>query len=141
MVLRILPVFLLVGNGTGKILKGAGQGVGHAFGGGEYPRLSFCRWASLCVLTTNLLIVAGGALQIGKGIGKGLTKGDGKAVVDGFQQGFASAGSGLATGAGTVAAGVGDGVLSVGRGLFSGVKNVGKGVGGAFTGKKPPPKK
>jgi hypothetical protein len=81
--------------------------------------------------------VAGGALQIGKGIGKGIVKGDGKAVVTGFQQGFVSAGSGLATGAETVVVGATDGIISVGRGLFSGVKNVGKGIGGAFTGKKP----
>ena len=89
-----------------------------------------------CTLT-HISSVAGGALQIGKGIGKGITKGDGRAVVDGFQQGFVSAGSGLATGAETVVVGVGDGIFSVGRGLFSGVKKVGKGVGGAFSGKKP----
>ena len=29
-------LFVLVGNGTGKILKGAGQGVGHAFGGCKF---------------------------------------------------------------------------------------------------------
>lgn len=81
--------------------------------------------------------VAGGALQIGKGIGKGIVKGDGKAVLDGFQQGVASAGGGLAIGAETAVVGAADGLFSAGRGLFSGVKSVGKGIGGAFTGKKP----
>jgi hypothetical protein len=76
-------------------------------------------------------------MQIGKGIGKGITKGDGRAVVDGFQQGLVSAGTGLASGAETAVVGAADGIISVGRGLFSGVKNVGKGLGGAFAGKKP----
>lgn len=76
-------------------------------------------------------------MQIGKGIGKGLTKGDGKAVLDGFSQGLTSVGGGLATGAESVVVGTADGLFSAGRGIFSGVKNVGKGIGGAFTGKKP----
>ncbi len=81
--------------------------------------------------------MAGGALQIGKGIGKGLTKGDGKAVLHGFSQGFTSVGEGLVFGAESAAVGTADGLFSVGRGLFSGVKSVGQGFGGAFTGKKP----
>lgn len=81
--------------------------------------------------------VAGGALQIGKGIGKGITKGDGKAVLEGFSQGISSVGGGLATGAESAVVGAADGLFSAGRGLFSGVKSVGKGIGGAFTGKRP----
>ena len=76
------------------------------------------------------ITVTGGTLQIGKGIGKGLTKEDEKAVIDGFSQG-------LTSGAESVVVGTADGLLSAGRGIFSGVKNVGKGIGGAFTGKKP----
>jgi hypothetical protein len=80
--------------------------------------------------------VAGGAIQVGKGIGKGITTGDGKAVVDGLTKGVSSAGGGIAQGAESAVMGAADGFLSAGRGLFSGVKSVGRGLGGAVTGKK-----
>lgn len=72
----------------------------------------------------------------GKGIGKGITTGDGRAVASGLAEGVASVGTGVGQGVESVVMGVGDGVLSVGQGLFSGVKNVGRGIGGAFSGKK-----
>jgi hypothetical protein len=81
--------------------------------------------------------VSGGALQVGKGLGKGIATRDGKAVMDGFAQGASSAGGGIAHGAESAVVGAADGFLTVGKGLFSGVKNVGRGLGGAFTGKKP----
>ena len=40
--------------------------------------------------------VAGGAVQVGKGIGKGIAKGDGKAVVEGFSKGASTVGGGFA---------------------------------------------
>jgi hypothetical protein len=87
-----------------------------------------------------LLVVTGGVLIAGKGIGKGITTGDGGAVVSGITQGAASIGQGVGQGVESVVTGATDGVLSVGHGLFSGVKNVGRGIGGAFTGKKSPSK-
>ena len=42
----IFLTFALVGNGTGKILKGAGQGVGHAFGGCKYTVDQFAAFIS-----------------------------------------------------------------------------------------------
>ena len=83
--------------------------------------------------------VSGGALQIGKGIGKGLTTGDGMAVVDGLSKGASSLGGGISQGAESAVMGAADGLLSAGKGIFSGVKNVGQGIGGAIRGKKPPP--
>ncbi|KAG7361574.1 vacuolar sorting-associated protein 13, N-terminal domain containing protein [Nitzschia inconspicua] len=103
-----------VGTGAGKILQGAGQGVGHLFGG-----------------------ISGGALQIGKGIGKGITTGDTSAVIDGFSQGVSSVGGGITQGAESAVMGAADGILSAGKGIFSGVKSVGQGIGGAIRGKKP----
>lgn len=105
-----------VGSGAGKVVKGAGQGVGQVFGG-----------------------VTGGAILIGKGIGKGITRGDSKAVVTGLADGVVSVGTGVGQGVESVVTGVGGGVLSVGKGLFSGVKQVGKGIGGAVSGKKKKP--
>ena len=81
--------------------------------------------------------VSGGALQMGKGIGKGITTGDGMAVVDGFTKGANSVGGGISQGAESAVMGAADGILYAGKGLFSGVKNVGQGIGGAFRGKKP----
>lgn len=104
-----------VGTGAGKILKGAGKGVGQIFGG-----------------------VTGAVLIAGKGIGKGVSTGDGKAVVSGFAEGAASVGSGVGQGVESAVMGTADGVLSVGKGLFSGAKSIGKGFGGAF--KKSPRK-
>jgi hypothetical protein len=103
-----------VGTGAGKFIQGAGQGVGHVFGG-----------------------VSGGALQIGKGIGKGIATGDGKAVVDGIAKGASSVGNGIAQGAESAVMGTADGLLTAGKGIFSGFKSVGVGIGGAIRGKKP----
>ena len=107
-----------VGSGAGKFLKGTGQGVGEVFGG-----------------------MTGGAQLVAKGIGKGITQGDGRAVVSGLGQGVASVGAGVGQGVESVVGGAADGVLSVGQGLFSGVRHVGRGIGGAFTGKKKSPSK
>ena len=82
--------------------------------------------------------MTGGALLAGKGIGKGITRGDGRALVHGIGTGAASVGAGVGQGVESVVMGATDGVLSVGQGLFSGVKNVGRGIGGAFAGKKSP---
>ena len=81
--------------------------------------------------------VSGGALQIGKGIGKGIATGDGKAVVEGLSKGATSVGGGIAQGAESAVMGTADGLLSAGKGIFSGFKNVGQGIGGAIRGKKP----
>ena len=80
--------------------------------------------------------VAGGVLLAGKGLGKGITKGDGRAVATGLMQGGAAVGTGVGQGIESVVTGTAQGVLNVGQGLFSGAKNVGKGFGGAFLGKK-----
>jgi len=79
--------------------------------------------------------------MMGKGVGKGITTGDGKAVISGITQGVASVGTGVGQGVESVVTGAAEGVFSVGKGLFSGVKSVGRGIGGAFAGKKPPKKK
>lgn len=103
-----------LGTGTGKLLQGAGQGVGHAIGG-----------------------ISGGALQIGKGIGRGITTGDGKAVVEGLSKGVSSIGGGIANGAESAVMGAADGFLAAGKGLMSGAQSLGAGIGGAFRGRKP----
>lgn len=77
-------------------------------------------------------------MLIGKGIGKGITTGDGGAIISGLAEGATSFGTGVGHGVESVVTGTAEGVLSVGSGLFSGVK---KGIGGAFAGKKTPPKK
>ena len=82
-------------------------------------------------------VVSGGALQIGKGIGKGIATGDGRAVVDGITKGASSFGNGIAQGAESAVMGTADGLLSAGKGIFSGFKSVGHGIGGAIRGKKP----
>ena len=94
----------------------------------------------LTITSMHLSTVTGGMLLVGKGIGQGVTQGDGKAFVTGISKGFTSLGTGVAQGLGTAGTGAADGVLSVGKGLFSGVKTVGKGIGGAFTGKQPSPR-
>jgi vacuolar protein sorting-associated protein 13A/C len=80
--------------------------------------------------------VTGGALQIGKGIGKGITEGDGRAVASGLVQGATSVGTGVGQGVESVVMGVGEGVVTAGQGVFSGVMSIGKGIGDAFQGKK-----
>jgi hypothetical protein len=92
---------------------------------------------SSCLCVHKNIVVSGGALQIGKGIGKGITTGDGMAVVQGITKGAASVGGGIAQGAESAVMGTADGLFTAGRGLFSGVRNVGQGIGGAITGKKP----
>lgn len=104
-----------VGTGAGKALKGAGKGVGQMVGG-----------------------FTGGFIIAGKGIGKGVSSGDGKAVITGFAEGAASIGNGVGQGVESAVMGAADGVLTVGQGLLSGAKSIGKGIGGAF---KSPSKK
>lgn len=93
-----------------------------------------------CYVSRNpnifLAAVTGGMLMVGRGIGQGVTQGDGRALVTGVTRGLSSVGTGVGQGVGTAVTGAADGFLSVGVGLFSGVKTVGKGIGGAFTGKK-----
>ncbi len=72
-----------------------------------------------------------------KGVGKGVTEGDGKAILTGIGDGAASIGTGFIKGGESVVTGVGDGVFSVGKGLFKGVQNIGKGIGGAVVGQRP----
>ena len=84
----------------------------------------------------NIHTATGAVLMAGKGIGKGVTTGDGRAVVDGFSNAAVSVGSGVGQGVESAVMGAADGVMAVGQGLFSGVKNVGMGIGGAFSGKK-----
>jgi len=84
-----------VGGGAGQVLQGAGTGIGHVVGG-----------------------VFGGAFQMGKGIGQGIVKGDGKALVDGVGKGANQIGGGLVQGAGSVLKGATGGILTAGRGLF-----------------------
>eukprot|EP00540_Astrosyne_radiata_P023014 CAMPEP_0116849460 /NCGR_PEP_ID=MMETSP0418-20121206/15589_1 /TAXON_ID=1158023 /ORGANISM="Astrosyne radiata, Strain 13vi08-1A" /LENGTH=428 /DNA_ID=CAMNT_0004481193 /DNA_START=133 /DNA_END=1418 /DNA_ORIENTATION=+ len=102
-----------VGSGAGHVLKGAGKGVGRIVGG-----------------------ATGAVLMAGKGIKKGVTTGDGRAVADGFADAAVSVGTGVGQGLESAAKGAAGGVLAVGKGLFSGVKNVGRGVGGAVGGKQ-----
>lgn len=78
---------------------------------------------------------------MGKGIGKGITSGNGRAVASGLVQGVATMGTGVGQGVESVVSGTAEGVMSVGHGLFSGVKNVGKGIGGALLGKRSKEKK
>jgi len=84
-----------------------------------------------------LLPVTGGAAEIGKGIGRGITTGDGQAVVSGLAQGASTFGTGVGQGVETLVGGAAEGVASAGQGLWTGVKSVGKGIGGAFLGKSP----
>jgi len=91
----------------------------------------------ILIFRFNCEIVSGGALQIGKGIGKGIATGDGRAVVEGITKGASSVGGGIALGAESAVVGTADGLLSAGKGIFSGFKNIGQGIGGAITGKKP----
>jgi phage-related protein len=140
-VLRFIQIFCFVyravGTGAGKLIQGAGQGVGHVFGGSKCTVASSCQ--SYLHMTNHgsllILTVSGGALQIGKGIGKGITTGDTSAVVDGFSKGVSSVGGGISQGAESAVMGAADGILSAGRGIFSGVKNIGQGIGGAVAGK------
>lgn len=81
------------------------------------------------------LKVGGGILLTAKGIGKGVTTGDGAAVVNGLGEGVISIGSGVIKGTESVVTGAADGVFSLGKGLFSGVKSIGKGIHGGVTGK------
>jgi hypothetical protein len=111
---KLSSVSVVVGSGAGKVLLGAGQGAGAVFGG-----------------------LTGGALMIGKGVGKAITTGDGRAVVSGVSDGVSSLGAGVGQGIESVVSGTAEGVASVGQGLFSGVKSVGKGITGAFRGKTP----
>jgi len=106
-------------------------------------RWSSVSYAAMQALTLQILsfLVSGGAMMMGKGVGKGITTGDGKAVISGITQGVASVGTGVGQGVESVVTGAAEGVFSVGKGLFSGVKSVGRGIGGAFAGKKPPKKK
>jgi phage-related protein len=75
--------------------------------------------------------------MIGKGVGRAITTGDGRAAVSGVSDGVSSLGAGVGQGIDSVVSGTAEGVLSVGQGLFSGVKSVGKGITGAFRGKTP----
>jgi len=80
--------------------------------------------------------VSGGALQIGKGIGKGIATGDGRAMVEGISKGASTLGGGIMQGAESTVVGTADGLLSAGKGIFSGFQSVGHGIGGAIRGKK-----
>jgi len=109
-----------VGSGAGKIIQGAGTGVGQVVGG-----------------------VLGGAFQMGKGIGKGIVKGDGNVLMSEVGKGASQISGGVVKGAGSVWGGATDGVLTAGKGLVSGgegvIKGTGsvlKGVGGLFGRKK-----
>eukprot|EP00536_Pseudo-nitzschia_multiseries_P011592 jgi/Psemu1/206332/e_gw1.405.38.1 len=104
-----------VGTGASDILQGAGQGVGHVVGG-----------------------VSGAAFQVGKGIGKAITTGNGGAVAEGFKKGAKSVGGGFKQGAESAVGGTTSGFVSVGKGLFGGIKGVTQGFGGAIRGNKPP---
>jgi hypothetical protein len=81
----------------------------------------------------SILLVGGGVLLAGKGIGKGITTGDGAAVASGLGNGAMSIGKGVGTGIETIAVGAADGVVSVGKGVFKGVNQVAKGIGGVFS--------
>lgn len=74
--------------------------------------------------------------MMAKGIGKGVTQGDGKAVVSGLAQGAASVGTGLGQGVEYAVMGAADGVITCGEGLASGVKSIGQGFATAFSGGK-----
>jgi hypothetical protein len=125
-----------VGSGTGKVLKSVGQGAGQAVGGCTlHALLSMCDARLKSHSSLSAHAVAGGLLLVGKGIGKGITSGDGRAVASGLAEGTAAIGSGVGQGLESVVTGTADGVLSVGQGIFSGVRSVGKGIGGALTGK------
>ncbi|GKY92337.1 hypothetical protein MPSEU_000204700 [Mayamaea pseudoterrestris] len=101
-----------VGTGAGKVVKGVGKGVGQVFGG-----------------------LSGGAVIVGKGFGKGLIEGDGRAISTSLSDGATSVGTGVGQGIETLVQGTASGVYSLGNGIFSGVKTIGQGIGGAFTGK------
>jgi hypothetical protein len=80
--------------------------------------------------------VTGAAVLAGKGIGKGVTSGDGRVILGGFADGAKSIGKGLGQGVSTTVIGSADGVLTAGKGLLSGAKNLGRGFGGVFLGGK-----
>ncbi|CAJ1900990.1 unnamed protein product [Cylindrotheca closterium] len=93
-----------VSGGAGKVLQGAGQGVGQVVGG-----------------------VLGGAFQMGKGIGVGIVKGDGKGLVNSIGKGAGQIGGGVVKGTGSILKGATDGVITTGKGVFQvGKKSPGK---------------
>jgi len=98
---------ILTGAGTGgsHIVKGVGKGAGQIFGG-----------------------VTGGFASIGKGIIKGVSTGDGKAIVSGVTGGVTSVGSGVGKGLKTAVVGAKDGVTSAGTGVGTGLKSVAVGA-------------
>ena len=61
-------------------------------------------------------------MMMARGLGRGITTGDGQAVVSGLTQGVTSVGAGVGHGVESVVTGTAEGVFSVGQGLFSGVK-------------------
>lgn len=73
---------------------------------------------------------------MGKGIGKAITTGDGRAAASGIVRGATVFGTGVGQGVESVVTGTVEGTFTAGQGLFSGVKGVGKGIGNALLGKK-----
>jgi hypothetical protein len=94
----LLLLFFPVGSGAGKVLKSVGQGVGQTFGGGKVFLDMFDFILCMYFLTILLFVVAGGVLLVGKGFGKGITQGDGRAVASGLMQGGAAVGNGVGQG-------------------------------------------
>jgi hypothetical protein len=91
---------IAVGEGAGNLFKGAGQGLGHFFGG-----------------------ISGGGSRIVKGVGKSITSGDGSALAVGFKEGMDQMGSGVQNSVKAVGSGVGGSVMSVVKGSVTGVRS------------------
>ena len=88
-------------------------------------------------IASYLTPVGGGLQHVAAGIGKGVTTGDGTAILTGFGDGVTSIGTGVLKGTESVITGAAEGVFSVGKGLFSGVRSLGSNLGNAVQGKRP----
>jgi hypothetical protein len=89
----------IVGDGAGSLFRGAGEGLGHFFGG-----------------------LTGGGSTIVKGVGKSIMTGDGSAMTSGLVEGVGHMGRGIRSSVVAVGSGVSGSVTSVVGGSVKGVK-------------------
>ena len=82
-----------------------------------------------------IFAVEGGILVTTKGVGDGISNGDGNAICSAFGAGMVTLGAGIERGTGTALLGAADGVVSVGNGVLKGAQSICKGVGEVFTGR------
>ena len=87
-----------MGTGAGKIVKGVGKGT-LGLGWNPAQQCVVPQTLSLCIGVGQVFGgLSGGALMVGKGIGKGLVEGDGRAIANGLAEGATSVGTGVGQG-------------------------------------------